>query len=218
MLTVNDIKNAKFRRNNIGGYKTEDVDSFLDQIQVSYEKLQNENLDLTQKIKILADRISQYRKDEDSVKSALVSAQKLANSSINSAKREADDIVEDAKREAAMILQNAEDEIKEQKETLINLKRAVKDFRTHILSLYKDHLNLVNSLNAEDRFPASVLEKIEKSNVENKKEEDTTKTDFVPNVEDISKEKKVSKFTDLKFGENYEISNDKEESPLGLFN
>lgn len=218
MLTVNDIKNAKFRRSNIGGYKTEDVDSFLDEIQNSYEKLQSENLDLTQKIKILADRISQYRKDEDSVKSALVSAQKLADSAINSAKKEADDIIEDAKKEAEMILKNADKDIKEQKETLLSLKKSVKDFRSHILSLYKDHLKLVNSFNSEDRIPASALEKTEKLNEENKKEDITLKTDFVPNVENVSKEEKISKFTDLKFGENYEISNDKEESPLGLFN
>ena len=42
MLTVNDIRDVKFRKTNIGGYKAEDVDNFLDEVQDSYEKLQRE--------------------------------------------------------------------------------------------------------------------------------------------------------------------------------
>ena len=62
MLTVNDIKNVKFRRSNIGGYKHEDVDNFIDNVQEDYEKLQIENADIKDKLKILADKVSEYRK------------------------------------------------------------------------------------------------------------------------------------------------------------
>ena len=111
MLTVNDIRDVKFRKTNIGGYKAEDVDNFLDEVQDSYEKLQRENLNLTQKIKILADRVSQYRKDEDSVRDALVGAQKLANSELAKAKAEAANIIEKAQKEADSILKNANSDI-----------------------------------------------------------------------------------------------------------
>ena len=100
MITVNDIRDVKFRKTNLGGYRPEDVDVFLDEVQDSYEKLQRENVNLTQKIKILADRINQYRQDEDSVKTALVSAQKLADMSVLEAKKEAESIVTAAKNEA----------------------------------------------------------------------------------------------------------------------
>ena len=159
MLTVNDIRDVKFRKTNIGGYKAEDVDNFLDEVQDSYEKLQRENLNLTQKIKILADRVSQYRKDEDSVRDALVGAQKLANSELAKAKAEAANIIEKAQKEADSILKNANSVIKNQKETLVNLKKAVRDFRSDILSRYKEHLKLVNSFNAEDRLPINFNDK-----------------------------------------------------------
>ena len=159
MLTVNDIRDVKFRKTNIGGYKAEDVDNFLDEVQDSYEKLQRENLNLTQKIKILADRVSQYRKDEDSVRDALVGAQKLANSELAKAKAEAANIIEKAQKEADSILKNANSDIKNQKETLVNLKKAVRDFRSDILSRYKEHLKLVNSFNAEDRLPINFNDK-----------------------------------------------------------
>lgn len=210
MLTVNDIKDAKFRKTNIGGYKAEDVDNFLDEVQDSYEKLQKENLNLMQKIKILADRVSQYRKDEDSVKDALVNAQKLANSEISKAKEEAQAIIEKSKTEAEFILENANSEIKNQKETLINLKKAVRDFRSNILSLYKEHLKLVNSFNAEDRYPVNFYE----NNISEKNENfssnkiEENEKDFNLEKENKNIEDPSDKFSNLKFGEDYDVSKD----------
>ncbi len=230
MLTVNDIKDVRFRKTNIGGYRPEDVDVFLDEVQDSYEKLQRENLSLTQKIKILADRINQYRQDEDSVKTALVSAQKLADLSVLEAKKEGEKIINAAKSEAERIVNTANHEILAQKETLLNLKKAVKEFRANILSLYKEHLKLVNSFNAEDRLPANMPE--EPAQNEQFKQEETSEPEVnqnvAQNVVDIrstSDNKETSniddtssKFTDLKFGEDYDVSKDANESPLGLFN
>lgn len=223
MLTVNDIKNVKFRKTNLGGYKTEDVDSFLDELQDSFEKLQNENFDLAQKLKILADRVSKYRKDEDSVKVALVNAQKLADASIKNAKQEAEGIIEDAKLKARTIVSQINDDIRKQKDTLIGLKLAVKDFRSNILSMYKDHIKLVNSFNSENRFLSTSYssEESPKGNYDKEysahsvdeleKKEVVNDTDIV----DVPKDK----FAGLKFGDNYDISkDDSSESPLGLFN
>ena len=248
MITVNDIRDVKFRKTNLGGYRPEDVDVFLDEVQDSYEKLQRENVNLTQKIKILADRINQYRQDEDSVKTALVSAQKLADISVLEARKEAESIVTAAKNEANRLVTNANNEILAQRDTLINLKKAVKDFRANILSLYKDHLKLVNSFNAEDRLPANFAEEAapaeqdssqsapvevgEKVAEEPKEVEPSAKTNDV--IVDISSNSSssssstdpstsgamgdtTSKFSDLKFGEDYDLSRDASESPLGLF-
>lgn len=242
MITVNDIRDVKFRKTNLGGYRPEDVDVFLDEVQDSYEKLQRENVNLTQKIKILADRINQYRQDEDSVKTALVSAQKLADMSVLEAKKEAESIVTAAKNEANRLVTNANNEILAQRETLLGLKKAVKDFRANILSLYKDHLKLVNSFNAEDRLPANFAEEAspaeqvssqenqvetgERTAEEAKEAEPSKKANDVTadiNASSLSKElagsmgDTASKFSNLKFGEDYDLSRDASESPLGLF-
>lgn len=215
MLTVNDIKDVKFRKTNIGGYKAEDVDNFLDEVQDSYEKIQRENLSLTQKIKILADRVSQYRKDEDSVRDALVSAQKLANSELARAKAEATEILATAQKEADSILKNANSDIKNQKEALLNLKNAVRDFRADILSRYKEHLKLVNSFNAEDRLPINFNDK----NNENLKNFEPAKSENIEIFEstecnsNLENETELhdsysGKFSGLKFGEDYDVRED----------
>ena len=215
MLTVNDIRDVKFRKTNIGGYKAEDVDNFLDEVQDSYEKLQRENLNLTQKIKILADRVSQYRKDEDSVRDALVGAQKLANSELAKAKAEAANIIEKAQKEADSILKNANSDIKNQKETLVNLKKAVIDFRSDILSRYKEHLKLVNSFNAEDRLPINfndknneMLKEFEPDKSENIRAFESTEGNSNLENEDELNNNYSGKFSDLRFGEDYDVRED----------
>ncbi|CDB24118.1 divIVA domain [Clostridium sp. CAG:557] len=215
MLTVNDIRDVKFRKTNIGGYKAEDVDNFLDEVQDSYEKLQRENLNLTQKIKILADRVSQYRKDEDSVRDALVGAQKLANSELAKAKAEAANIIEKAQKEADSILKNANSDIKNQKETLVNLKKAVRDFRSDILSRYKEHLKLVNSFNAEDRLPINFndknnekLKEFEPDKSENIRAFESTEGNSNLENEDELNNNYSGKFSDLRFGEDYDVRED----------
>lgn len=218
MLTVNDIKDVKFGKSGFGGYKAEDVDNFLDEVQVSYEKLQKEVLDLTEKIKILADRVGQYREDEDSVKTALVSAQKLSTAAIADAKKEADAIIADARLRADQILNSINGDVLRQKETLASMKKAVKEFRSNILSLYKEHLKLVNSFNAEDRLPADFKSRnnADAANKPAAKNETSINSEKViePPVstveaaaEDTNAEMPgSSKFADLKFGEDYSIS------------
>ena len=215
MLTVNDIRDVKFRKTNIGGYKAEDVDNFLDEVQDSYEKLQRENLNLTQKIKILADRVSQYIKDEDRVRDALVGAQKLANSELAKAKAEAANIIEKAQKEADSILKNANSDIKNQKETLVNLKKAVRDFRSDILSRYKEHLKLVNSFNAEDRLPINFndknnekLKEFEPDKSENIRAFESTEGNSNLENEDELNNNYSGKFSDLRFGEDYDVRED----------
>ncbi len=219
MLTVNDIKDVKFGKSGFGGYKAEDVDDFLDEVQVSYEKLQKEVLDLTEKIKILADRVGQYREDEDSVKTALVSAQKLSTAAIADAKKEADAIIADARLRADQILNSINNDVLRQKETLAGLKKAVKDFRSNILSLYKEHLKLVNSFNAEDRLPVDFNSRDNAKGAGNEpvaSSEPTMNNEKVvaPTAQAVEAEVEAknaeisgsSKFEDLKFGEDYNVS------------
>lgn len=47
MLTIDEIKNISFRKATLnGGYRAEDVDSFIDEVIVSFEQLKKEKLTL----------------------------------------------------------------------------------------------------------------------------------------------------------------------------
>ncbi len=98
MLTVNEIRNVSFSRGR--GYKVEDVNDFLEQIIATIENLQRENAELVRKLEVLADRIQEYRSEEDSIRSALLTAQKSADKILKDANEEKDTILSDARQQA----------------------------------------------------------------------------------------------------------------------
>lgn len=163
MLTLNDIINASFRKAGFSGYRTEDVDKFIDDVKDSYdelikknisqkeeyEALKEENNQLKEKIKILAAKIEEYRSEEDEIKNALVSAQKLGDASIRESRHKAEIIIKDASLKADRIIAAANAEVAEQKKELENLQKAVSDFRSKLLSMYKEHLTLIDALPAQ---------------------------------------------------------------------
>ena len=217
MLGINDIKNIKFKKAGINGYKAEDVNEFLAQVEESFKALQNEKLELISKVKFLADKVSKYREDEESVRTALISAQKLADNSIKDAKKRSDIILSEAALEADKILYNAKKEVSEQQNLMNNLKKNVKEFRSGILSMYKDHIKMINDITADERLSSEDIKNIEKNISSNKTEkEKESETNLHKNkekepIQDISSKK----FKNLKFGEEYDIA--KDESPVGLF-
>lgn len=161
MLSLNDIKNQKFRRAGFrGGYMEEDVNDFLDEVESSYAALiqktaeQRDEVErqkaqvrsLQEKIDALDGQVEQYRKEEDDIKSALVSAQKMRDASIREARHQAEAIINDAKRKASEIVSGASKQIGDEQQKLDNLKQEVSDFRSSLLDLYKKHLTLINAL------------------------------------------------------------------------
>lgn len=78
-LTLEDIANISFPRANFGGYRAEDVDAFIDDVQVSYDNVLKESAELKRKLAILAQKVEEYRNEEDSIRNTLLSAQKLAD-------------------------------------------------------------------------------------------------------------------------------------------
>lgn len=169
MLSLNDITNVSFRKAGFSGYKPEDVDDFIDKVKSSFEELmkanraQREELDraeeekrqLQKKLEILAAKIEEYRSEEDEIKTALVSAQKLGDASIREARHKAEIILKDANLKAEHIISGAEGQIQQQKQQMVDLKKQVSDFRAQLLDMYRRHLTLIDALPTAKEEPAA---------------------------------------------------------------
>lgn len=90
MLTPDKIKEKSFQTTGRGSYRAEDVDNFLNEVSASYEQMFKENGDLIKKISLLAKKVEEYRADEESLKMALLNAQKLADKIVAEAKETAE--------------------------------------------------------------------------------------------------------------------------------
>lgn len=199
MLTPDVVKSKSFQATGRGAYRAEDVDGFFAEVSASYEQMFKENGELIKKISILANKVEQYKEEEDSLRKALISAQTLADKIVKEAREsvegtlekaeadademrakasaEAEEIVAKAKAEAdAVVLQSKKDadEIlgsvnrKVMKESLEfeMLQKKAAEFRANLLSLYKEHLGLINSIPeyVEKEMPA--IEKAEEPKAE----------------------------------------------------
>ena len=70
MITPGEINTKRFEKASFGGYKTEDVDSYLTLLAGEFAKISEENTVLEEKIVVLVDKLEEYKADEDSLKSA----------------------------------------------------------------------------------------------------------------------------------------------------
>ncbi len=153
MMTPDSILNKHFDKATMGGYRQDDVDEFLEQVAMEFKAVQAEKEDLERKMEVLATKIEEYREDEDSLRSAILGAQKLGDSLIREAKAKAETILRDAKIEAAQIqmdaskiVENAQKSVEIEKNTLEEMKKEVNQFKKRILDMYKDHFDLISAL------------------------------------------------------------------------
>ena len=150
MLTLNEIRNVNFRKANFGGYRAEDVEAFIDEVQLSYDTLLRENAELVKKLEVLAAKLEEYQGEEDSIRNALMNAQKVGDASLRDAKHKAEIILKDATIKAEKIVSNAQAEILNERDIIERMQRDISEFKTKLLRLYKEHLTLINNLPTED--------------------------------------------------------------------
>lgn len=150
MLTLNEIRNVNFRKANFGGYRAEDVEAFIDEVQLSYDTLLRENAELVKKLEVLAARLEEYQGEEDSIRNALMNAQKVGDASLRDAKHKAELILKDATIKAEKIVSNAQSEILNERDIIERMQRDISEFKTRLLKLYREHLTLINSLPTDD--------------------------------------------------------------------
>ena len=78
MITAQDIREKTFDKARIGGYDMASVDDFLEELAEDVTAAQKENAVLKSKMKILVEKIEEYRANEEALNMAVLSAQKLA--------------------------------------------------------------------------------------------------------------------------------------------
>ena len=145
MLTPHDIEEYPLPKT-LGGYKCEAVDAFLDTVAADYQKLYDENLALTKKLNLLVEKITEYRKDEEYLKSAMLEAQRLVEISTKDAKAKAEEILTEANAKAEEIIQNAVHASQAADEHYESMRVEVNNFRNQLLTTYKSHIEIISAL------------------------------------------------------------------------
>jgi len=156
MITSKDVRNKKFEKAAFG-YKQEEIDEFLYQLEAELDELERERAEANNKIQILADKVREYMKDEDALKDALLGAQRQghqvideanekAKAIIAEAQEKADALEDEAVRQHEVAMEKNRQEIAKERDNLAKAQRQVADFKKTLFDMYKNHLELISSM------------------------------------------------------------------------
>lgn len=123
MLTPQNFREKTFEKALFGGYDMGAVDDFLDEAANDYAALAKENMVLKSKMKVLVDKIEEYRATEESMRLTLLSAQKLGIQIEEEARKKAEDMLSGARSEAERITREAYSQRTYEETLLIEAKR-----------------------------------------------------------------------------------------------
>ena len=208
LLSGNAIKNVTFKKSLFGGYKPFDVDSFIDDVYTAFEALKKENSNLSIKVEELNKKLKIYQEEESSIRSAILSAQKLADASMIDADNKSKNIIFEASKKADEIIKEAEAQVERQKEIAWKINIESENFRRKIVEAYELELNNVRKPIANEMFlsKAEVKENERKENERKENEKNFSKQNFSFAVSNSGKNdgsiKEASKITEKQLDEN----------------
>ncbi len=155
-MNAKDIKDRRFEKATFNGYKTDDVDDFLKEVSSEFAQLQKEKNELERKLEVLADKIREYRDDEDALKDALLMAQKQGNQIITDSKNAADKLKKET--DEAVAKQLAEAKAKSEK--------MIKDADDYARRMTKDSNERADKLVKEARAKAAEIKELMQRQIE----------------------------------------------------
>ena len=159
MFTPQEVSEKTFPKSPSfsSGYDLAAVDEFLDTLTEDYTALYKENAALKTKLKILAEKVGEYRATEDTMRSMLLAAQKMAASMTEEAKEKGEKTLADARQESERLLtdaRNAADELNRDlarktetaRQKLSDAETAMKDYIAKSLAMCLNQVDYLEKL------------------------------------------------------------------------
>ena len=123
MITPQQIEQISFGKATFGGYNMEDVDQLLEPLTEDYVTLYKENALLKSKMRVLVGKLEEYRKNEASMKDAIVNAQKTCDLMVKEAEDKCKQMLTDAGAAAAENAKNADALVAEENQRVEDARR-----------------------------------------------------------------------------------------------
>ncbi len=164
-ITPMDIEQQEFAKS-FRGYNEEEVDDFLDKIVKDYEELINENVRLNEEIERMQEKLKEFSEIEETLRSALLNAQKSAEEMKGRVESEAKIIIEKAELEAKSLKQQVfqrEDLVKNEIDNLRRYKFIFKEKFKSMLNLY---LKMLENEEFEEVGNYDIKEEVSKEKAE----------------------------------------------------
>ncbi len=159
MITAQDIREKGFERARMGGYDMASVDDFLEELADDVAATQKENAVLKSKMKVLVDKIEEYRSNEEALNAAILSAQKLAVQIESEARQRAAATIAEAEEKAQETLGSISARADAEEKRLADAKAAAAKFIEAAKALCHTQLGkldkIADEMGVEEPAPAA---------------------------------------------------------------
>ena len=145
MISSEDVRRVTFDKA-MRGYRCDDVDDYLKQVAESMDALAAKNDEMQKNLVVLAQRIDQYRAEEDTLRTTMINAQRLGENVIREAKQKAAEIIRAANMKADAREQRARDDVELAKQEIVTLKSEADSFKRSLMEMYRKHINLISKM------------------------------------------------------------------------
>ncbi|MBO5836778.1 MAG: DivIVA domain-containing protein [Oscillospiraceae bacterium] len=226
MFTPQQIDQISFNRAAFGGYDMQAVDEFLEPLTEDYITLYKENALLKSKMKVLVSKLEEYRKNEASMKDAIVNAQKTCDMMVKEAEAKCTQMLADANQAATENAKNADALIAAENERVEDAKKVAAARITELQEQIRGCIQALERIKEANRpvttppegqvFDYERVEASAKQNAETAAVADEISANLenlVGTTEEASPKAEpkhpttdttTSKFTNLQFGRNYD--------------
>lgn len=149
MITAQDVREKTFEKSKFSGYEMQEVDEFLEEIADELTNSQKEIATLKAKMKVLVEKIDEYRGNESAINQTLLSAQKLALQIENDAKAKAEKIIADAQAQADDVIGGIQSKAEFEEKRLDTAKVASSKFFEGIRAMCNAQLRNIDNISSD---------------------------------------------------------------------
>jgi cell division initiation protein len=153
MLTPQEVADKTFKQAFVGGYDMPAVDEFLERLTEDYTILYKENAVLKNKMKVLVEKLEEYRGNEDSLRQAYLAIRSQADKELEEARAERERILEEARRQAREQTGNIEDLVAREERRLSVTREQTASFVNILKECYgrqMEQLDIILTASMED--------------------------------------------------------------------
>lgn len=151
MITPQEIREKTFEKSVFSGYDMGPVDDFLETVANDIEAMQKELQMTKAKMKVLVDKIEEYRSNENAVNAAILSAQKLSVQIESDARVRAASIISEAEKRAASTISSIDERIALEESRLQAAKLSSAKFFDSVREMCKKQISGLDAISAATR-------------------------------------------------------------------
>ena len=158
MITPVDLENKEFKKS-FRGYDVEEIETFLSELAKDYARVYRENASMKDKNAMLSDTVENYKEMEETMRSAIISAQRTSEEILRNAHEQADTIIREAKVRAQELMNEADKNIQDLNREAAEIEGRNSLLRAKLRAVLNTYLGMLDEIPATEAENVKELKK-----------------------------------------------------------